>query len=1008
MAADISRHRFDPARDYAGVVMQQGRVQLDADWNEQVLLLDRRLRAETTDVIGRAVVPVETKDAFQIKIAGTGLTIGPGRMYVHGLLAENHGARPFRFDGVLAETRGDGPVTYAQQPYLPNPPALSVDVTHLVYLDVWQREVTEVEEPALVEPAVGVDTTARLQTVWQVKTLPVDAATTCATPADSIPAWVALTKPAGGRLTTVTLDPQPQTDPCLIPPSGRYRGLDNRTYRVEIHAGDDGTPATFKWSRDNGSVVTPVLTVNAARDTLGVVRTGRDEYLGFAVGDWVEVTDNALELAGKPGEVRRVLDVNAADRTVKLSAALAAGLFPVGPQDKLDPARRTRLRRWDQSGLVRDTDGNTLINLDTSTAGVIPVPAATKTVVLEDGIAVRFGLDPAGRGFRPGDHWIFTARTATADAEQLVDAPPVGVHHHYARLAVVKFPGTALDCRTFWPPPAAAGKSCDCTVCVSVADHNSGSLTIQAAIDKVISLGGGKVCLEAGVYALGRDTLTVTGGRSVRLTGKGRETVLLSSSLSAAVLVSGSQDVVLEEFTLSFPPGKGTQLPEAGTVFGLVLFNSERVRVHGCAFRQLDATPRGVGVALAGRLTDVTLRDNAFAATVGLANLDVPATNLMAAKPTAVLCQVLAVENNEFFCPEAGVRLDGRVNFLTDNRITGNAFLDARQTDAGIIAVGSIVNAGGADFGRVLIAGNEIYTSGDGIRVGLSRAVVRDNRVTGVRNADGLSGRGSGIVLVPALDPARPHVTVVGNTVAGSGRHGIVIAAAVQDGLIARNRVEGANGSGIVMTGAAEAGVLSVTDNHIADVGRRPDDLASPFAGVLLFRVGHADVAGNSVRGVGLPGPGRGHFGVYLLACTAAAVSRNELLDVGPGGEFETPKVGIQVDGTFEHVELVDNVVRRSPPSEGTKPVLAASIVVRAGGAKASFADIAFNVDKTGLVGTYDSQPFAVPLGREHVAIRGNRLDAFPLLEGIAVAAVRVECRGPCVLTDNHVRREVL
>ena len=44
MSGDYSRHRFDARNDYAGVWMQQGRVQLDADWNEWAELLDRRMQ----------------------------------------------------------------------------------------------------------------------------------------------------------------------------------------------------------------------------------------------------------------------------------------------------------------------------------------------------------------------------------------------------------------------------------------------------------------------------------------------------------------------------------------------------------------------------------------------------------------------------------------------------------------------------------------------------------------------------------------------------------------------------------------------------------------------------------------------------------------------------------------------------------------------------------------------------------------------------------------------------
>src|SRR5262245_40718288 len=95
MSGDYSRFTFNPRDYFAAVCMQQGRVALDADWNELVALLERRLRAETVDIMGRAIVPDETKDAFRIGLSGSGasrtLTIGRGRMYVDGLLAENHG-----------------------------------------------------------------------------------------------------------------------------------------------------------------------------------------------------------------------------------------------------------------------------------------------------------------------------------------------------------------------------------------------------------------------------------------------------------------------------------------------------------------------------------------------------------------------------------------------------------------------------------------------------------------------------------------------------------------------------------------------------------------------------------------------------------------------------------------------------------------------------------------------------------------------------------------------------
>jgi hypothetical protein len=96
MAYDSSRFTFDAWKDYCGVVMQQGRVQLDSDWNEWLAELARRIQAGTLDMAGKTGVPMVTKDAFKITLGkdpsgNATIFIGPGRMYVDGLLAENHG-----------------------------------------------------------------------------------------------------------------------------------------------------------------------------------------------------------------------------------------------------------------------------------------------------------------------------------------------------------------------------------------------------------------------------------------------------------------------------------------------------------------------------------------------------------------------------------------------------------------------------------------------------------------------------------------------------------------------------------------------------------------------------------------------------------------------------------------------------------------------------------------------------------------------------------------------------
>ncbi|MGE5152015.1 MAG: DUF6519 domain-containing protein, partial [Rhodospirillaceae bacterium] len=108
MSGDYTRFTFDPLKRYSGVRMQQGRVQLDSDWNEEIDILRRRLRTTSLDIMGPLGVPYAVSpNAFSIGwIAGppADLSIGPGRLYVDGIQIE-----AFAADGA----------TYNHQPFFP-------------------------------------------------------------------------------------------------------------------------------------------------------------------------------------------------------------------------------------------------------------------------------------------------------------------------------------------------------------------------------------------------------------------------------------------------------------------------------------------------------------------------------------------------------------------------------------------------------------------------------------------------------------------------------------------------------------------------------------------------------------------------------------------------------------------------------------------------------------------------------------------------------------------------
>ena len=512
MSFDLSRISFDPSNNYWGVLMQQGRVQLDADWNEWVAQIVRRIQAGTLDALGNAAVPMETPDGFRIRSVGDELTIGPGRIYLDGLLAENHGTDPAKWNPALAEADGNGTTPFFKQPYLPynetskptpsdvfNRPALTSDA-YLVYLDVWQRELTYLQEPGLVEKAVGVDTTGRLQTVWQVKVLGNIGKTACVPAGEDTTSWPAAIRPSGGRLTTSFGKLAGETNPCIIPPQVGYKGLENQLYRVEIHRGGEVGTATFKWSRDNATVATRVTEIQGG-NRLVVESIGRDEILGFHPGDWIEILDDWHELHGLPGLLRRIRSggVDKATRSVSIEDPLPVDLFPVDAQGHTDAARHTRIRRWDQSGTVRNADGTAFqdLNLSASSDG-IAVPAAGTKLFLENGILVEFGLD--GGLFKAGDHWLFAARSVDGTIDNLDHAPPLGIHHHYAPLAIVRPPDEVIDQRSPFIPATGSVQVCS----VLQVDVNGRAKALHAAQEIPVNL------LAEGLSVLVRQQLNST------------------------------------------------------------------------------------------------------------------------------------------------------------------------------------------------------------------------------------------------------------------------------------------------------------------------------------------------------------------------------------------------------------------------------------------------------------------------------------------------------------------
>lgn len=485
MKGDYSRDTFDSRKHYRRVLMQQGRVQLDADWNEQVATLLHYVQSLARDVIGpygaasdgqAFMIQVGPEDVEKQKISN--FYIGAGRYYV---------------DGILCEI--DRESSYYTQPHYPLEPENREadrlpEPPFLVYLDVWERHITAVEDPEIHEVALGeADTATRSQVVWQVK---VRSWTSLNLPFDPLQVncedeimvaqimrvlkWGSLQPRRWGTLGVRAKQPEDAdaTDACIVSPEARYRGAENQLYRVEIHRGGkagDTYPATFKWSRENGSVVFPIRSTSG--NTFTVEHLGRDNRFGLEVGDWVELIDDSTVLRGEASQLRKVMAIDPIELLVTLNDPAPGGV-------NLVATRHPLLRRWDQQG-----DGAT----DWGTA---VVEGTSHWFELEDGIQIQF--PDADANYASGSYWLITARTATGDVElryrgnqpddDEIEQPGL---HHYVPLAIA-FPwrtGTAgvrppyfpiTDLRHFIRPAAS---------CPDFAVESS----IQVKVDEPIRFG---------------------------------------------------------------------------------------------------------------------------------------------------------------------------------------------------------------------------------------------------------------------------------------------------------------------------------------------------------------------------------------------------------------------------------------------------------------------------------------------------------------------------------------
>lgn len=511
MKSDITRDTFFAEKHFSRVIRQQGRVDVDADSNEQTAILLHYLRTLAVDLIGPYAAPA-LGAGFRLTADNDSLLIGAGRYYVDGILVEN-----------------ETPRLYTDQPSHPlveNDPLKKALIDKLatarywLYLDVWERHVTSIEDDSIREKALGgPDTCTRAQVTWQVSaldvsdnaratrrnereqwltnkksTLETQLATDSLLAREKIQAELdkvnaqleLLNRPEPDDLAAACPFPLPELLPvsdasmgaridpgaqivnaCVISPESKYSNGENQLYRVEIHRGGVAGEATIKWSRDNGSVATAWLGTSGFDVEVADAR-------GFASGNWIELIDDVAELRGLPGALARLTKVEGG--TLSVDPDSVQGSSGLHWSEDLVNAK---VRRWDHfetEDTELEDDGSILIQ--ETPIGTPDDDAAW--MILEHGVQVRFG---EGGRYRTGDYWLIPARVATGNIEWpasqsdsfgtiTTQVAPHGVVHHYAPLGFVN-----------WPSQKIEVESCNCEFePLSSCFASAGSVAVGASL----------------------------------------------------------------------------------------------------------------------------------------------------------------------------------------------------------------------------------------------------------------------------------------------------------------------------------------------------------------------------------------------------------------------------------------------------------------------------------------------------------------------------------------------